>query len=310
LFSYIQVYADESGETGKYILSGSQNFLLMQKITQSLAGRVALFVLLPFSLQELKDGGISFEKFQEYIIKGSYPRIYDYGLQASDWYPNYISTYIERDVRQISNIGDLAQFRMFMKMCAGAVGQMVNFSSIGNSIGVSYNTIKHWLSILESSYVVFLLSPYFKNIQRRTVKSPKIYFHDTGLLCELLGIHNTDQLDYHYAKGAIFENLVISELIKNKFNKKGKENFYFYRDSHGNEIDCLIEKSDKLTPIEVKAAQTINSDFFKVLNKTEQIFSSHVLKKYVIYGGYERQIRSDSEVYSWEELINPDRFEF
>lgn len=300
LFSYIQVFADTSGAMGKYILTGSQNFLLLEKITQSLAGRVALFNLLPFSYEELKGTVYEQENSLMYILKGLYPALYNRNLEPNEWYPNYLNTYIERDVRQTLNIGNLMQFRQFMQLCAGSVGQIVNFTSIGNSIGVSNNTVKKWISVLETSFVVFRLQPYFANINKRVVKSPKLYFYDTGLACSLLGINNQQQLFTHFAKGALFENLVIVELLKSMANNKTNSSLYFWRDSNANEVDCIIDHGSKIIPVEIKSAQTINSDFFKGLDHFDKLFETN--NKTLVYGGDESQQRTSYNILSWRAL--------
>lgn len=297
LFSYIQVYADDKREMGRYIITGSQNFLLMEKISQSLAGRVALFNLLPFSYEELKETTSSGGNYQSYILKGFYPAIYDRNIEPAEWYPNYLSTYVERDVRNILNVGNLIQFRQFMQMCAGSVGQLINFSSIGNSIGISNNTVKQWFSILETSFIAFRLQPYFNNTNKRLVKSPKLYFYDAGLACELLGIRTEEHLNTHFAKGALFENLIIVELLKKIHNKKLNSRMYFWRDSNANEIDCLIDQGNKITPIEIKSSQTISPSFFKGLDYFDNIFETG--NKTLIYGGDETQARTDYNVLSW-----------
>lgn len=297
LFSYIQVFADNKSEMGRYILTGSQNFLLLEKISQSLAGRVALFNLLPLSYEELKTTIHDEGNYQSYILKGFYPAIYDRNIEPVEWYPNYLSTYIERDIRNVLNVGNLMQFRQFMQICAGSVGQLINFSAVGNSIGVSNNTVKQWFSILETSFVAFRLQPYFSNIKKRIVKSPKLYFYDTGLACELLGIQTEEHLNTHFAKGALFENLVIVELLKSIHNRKLNSRMYFWRDSNANEIDCLIDKGNKIIPVEIKSAQTINPSFFKGLD-----YFDHILKtgnRTLIYGGDETQLRTDYRILSW-----------
>ncbi len=300
LFSYIQAFADNSGQMGNYILTGSQNFLLLERISQSLAGRVAIFTLLPFSYEELEASDYREEHYQNHIFRGFYPAIYDRKIEPHEWYSNYISTYIERDVRNTLNIGNLLQFRQFMQLCASSVGQLINFTSMGNSIGVSNNTIKNWISVLEASFVVFRMQPYVSNIKKRIIKSPKLFFYDTGLACELLGIQSVSQLNTHYAKGALFENFVIAELLKNALNRKEKQNLYFWRDSNANEIDCVIDKGDRIVPIEIKSAQTINASFFKGLDRFDEIFNTQ--NKTLVYGGSENQHRTSYNILSWRSL--------
>lgn len=302
LFSYIQVFADNSGEMGNYVLTGSQNFLLMERISQSLAGRVAIFTLLPFSCEELVASNNSEENYQNHIFKGFYPAIYDRKLEPHEWYPNYVNTYIERDVRNTLNVANLLQFRQFMQICAGSVGQLINFSSIGNSIGVSNNTIKNWFSVLEASFVVFRLQPYLKNAKKRILKSPKLFFYDTGLVCDLLGIQSVNQLNTHYAKGALFENFIILELLKNALNRNEKQDLYFWRDSNANEIDCIVDKGDRVVPIEIKSAQTISTSFFKGLDRFDEIY--HTQNKTLVYGGEEDYQRTSYNILSWKSLAS------
>jgi len=258
LFSYIQVLVDESGKMGEYILTGSQHFLLMEKVSQSLAGRVGIFNLLPFSMLELSGGGITFNNYRECIWKGFYPALYDRNMEPEEWLPEYVETYVERDIRQIINVSDLATFRSFMRLCAGHIGQLVNFSSIANQIGVSYQTVKKWLSVLKTSFVIFTLQPHHVNFNKRLVKSPKLYFYDTGLACFLLGINKASQLDNHYHKGALFENLMIAEIIKAYYNEGKRPSLFFWRDNSGNEIDLLIESATQIKVVEFKSSKTIH----------------------------------------------------
>ncbi|HEY5534207.1 MAG TPA: ATP-binding protein [Ignavibacteria bacterium] len=300
LFSYIQTTVDEKKINGSYILTGSQNFLLHEKISQSLAGRVIIFNLLPFSYDELRNTKYKINKLSELIVKGFYPRIYDSGLNSSDWYPSYIQTYLERDVRQIINVGDINTFRNFLRICAGRSGQVLNLSSIGNDLGISYQTVKKWLSVLEQSYIVYFLQPYYKNFNKRIIKSPKLYFYDTGLVCALLGINSPESYELHFLKGNIFETFVISEFLKNKFNTGSNNELYFWRDSNGNEIDCIISHGLNLKAIEIKSGETIKSEFFKTL----YLWSNLDIKKNndlnLVYGGSENQKRNSVKISGWD----------
>ena len=222
LFSYLQAHVDRNKESGQYILTGSQNFSLMEKISQSLAGRISLFNLPPLSYTELIKAKIKFSDYSEYIIKGGYPRVFSKKIKPSDWYPNYIQTYIERDLRNMQNLTDLGTFQIFVKLCAGRVGQTVNLSSLGQDAGISHNTVKQWLSLLQAGFIIFFLPPYFKNFNKRLVKAPKLYFLDTGLATWLLGIENNNQLKQHFALGNLFENWIILEYLKNRFNRDRK----------------------------------------------------------------------------------------
>jgi len=265
-----------------------------------LAGRVIIFNLLPFSYDELRNTKYKINKLSELIVKGFYPRIYDSWLNSSDWYPSYIQTYLERDVRQIINVGDINTFRNFLRICAGRSGQVLNLSSIGNDLGISYQTVKKWLSVLEQSYIVYFLQPYYKNFNKRIIKSPKLYFYDTGLVCALLGINSPESYELHFLKGNIFETFVISEFLKNKFNTGSNNELYFWRDSNGNEIDCIISHGLNLKAIEIKSGETIKSEFFKTL----YLWSNLDIKKNndlnLVYGGSENQKRNSVKISGWD----------
>ncbi len=296
LFSYIQVLVDEH-KNKRFVLTGSQNFLLLEKITQSLAGRVAIFYLLPFSYQELRGTNHKTDHYQSYIFKGGYPAIYDKDLQPSEWLRNYITTYVERDVRQVLNVGDISNFQRFLGLCAGRIGQLVNFSSIANDLSVSYHTVQSWLSILETSFITYRLYPYYKNFNKRLIKSPKLYFNDSGLACALLGIREPDQINTHYLKGELFENLILSEIRKHQFNKSLRPDVYFWRDNSGREIDCILDDGTTPKAIEIKSAMTIHQDFFKNLNWWKQISKSNKLN--LIYGGTDNYERSGVNILGW-----------
>ncbi len=300
LFSYIQTIVDESGMEGQFILTGSQNFLMLEKITQSLAGRVYIYNLLPFSQEEIKS------KYQislnETILKGGYPRIYDKDISPEDYFPSYIQTYIERDVRSIFNIKDLPNFISFIKICDARVGQLFNASSIANELGVDYKTIQNWLNLLETSFILYRLQPWHVNFNKRIVKTPKIYFYDTGLVCHLLGITKESDLDIHFIKGAVFENYIITELVKQTWNSGKSLRHFFWRDNTGNEIDLLIEKGTELELIEIKSAQTIKQDFFKNLNKIEKLATDYNVKKSILYAGVEKRKQFETNILTWENL--------
>ena len=302
IFSQIQVLTDNSKEKGQFILTGSQNFLLSEQISQSLAGRTAIFKLLPFSTDELKNTKYHVNEYEKYIQKGMYPRLYDENLNPEDWLPDYINTYIERDVRKILNVSDLNRFRAFLKICAGHTGQIINLSGIGNEIGISYKTVQKWLSVLEASYVIFLVYPYYKNFNKRIIKSPKLYFYDTGLACSLMNIRNTEQLDYHFAKGNLFETFIMSEIMKRKFNGLLKGDVYFWRESNKNEIDCIIDTGNTLKAIEIKSGRTIKDSFFKNLNFFKKFTKDIEIETFLVYGGDEIQKRSEHTVLNWQNL--------
>lgn len=261
LFSYIQVISDERGIPGQYILSGSQSFLMNNHISQSLAGRTHISHLLPFGINELS---LKPEEIQKTIFNGFYPRLHDVNIEPTEFYPSYIQTYIERDLRSLKAIENLNTFSRFMGLCAGRIGQILNLSSLANDTGVAVNTVKSWLSLLESSFILFQLQPFYKNYSKRLIKSPKIYFYDTGLACSLLKIQNSEMIKTHYLYGALYENLIISEIIKQHHHAGKIPSVYYWRESNGTEIDCIIELSaQKIIALEIKAGETFNKDYLK-----------------------------------------------
>ena len=302
LFSYLQGIVDESKQMGKFILTGSQNFLLLEKITQSLAGRVAVLHLLPFGLCELEQAGHIQESLDKILFTGSYPVLYDRNIEPQDYYPSYIQTYIERDVRSIKNIGNLSTFQRFIKLCAGRTGQLINFSSIGNELGINYKTVSSWISILEASFIVYLLKPHYKNFSKRLVKQSKLYFFDTGLLCSLLDIQNPVQLNSHYLRGNIFESYIVTEYIKIRYHAGLVPNAFFWRDNTGHEIDLLLEQGENLKAIEIKSGETINPDFFKGLNYFGNLSALSKENRFLIYGGLKNYRRTAAKVLSWKNL--------
>jgi predicted AAA+ superfamily ATPase len=301
LFSYIQVIVDSDKTSAQFILTGSQHFLLHERISQTLAGRAAIFTLLPFSFGELENHYENQPEYQDYIFKGFYPAIYDRNIAPKTWLANYVKTYVERDVRMLKNITDLNSFTLFLKICAGRCGQLINNSAIASEIGISTNTVRAWLSVLEASFIVFLLRPHFKNFNKRLVKMPKLYFYDTGLASYLLGITNTNQINFHHQKGALFENLIISEFMKYAFNFGLEPNLYFWRDKLGREIDCLIDRGEELTAVEIKSGQTITNEYFKNIKYWKDL-SGSADDNYVIYGGSQIQKRSDTQVLPWRQM--------
>lgn len=302
LFSYIQVETDQSGISGQFIISGSQSFLLNQHISQSLAGRVAIFNLLPFSKYELDRHGLAVKNAKKLIYSGFYPRLYDKHIEPADFYPNYLQTYVERDVRLLQNIQDLNLFIRFLKLCAGRTGQLLNMNALATDCGISPNTAKSWLSVLEASFIIFLLKPHVVNFNKRLVKMPRIYFTDTGLACSLLEIYSEDQLNTHFLRGALFENLILSEFLKNRFNQNLRNNCYFWRDNKGMEIDCIIENGNELTPVEIKSGQTYNEDFFRNINYWNKLSGNPVNNSFVIYGGDTSRETSNGQLVSWKEM--------
>jgi predicted AAA+ superfamily ATPase len=302
LFSYIQGLVDEKNEPGQFILSGSQSFLLHHKISQTLAGRTAILRLLPFCIPELAQEHIDFQTYEEYIFTGSYPRIYDKNIRPSDFFPNYIQTYLERDVRSLQNIHDLSSFIRFLGLCAGRIGQILDLTSLANDCGISVNTAKAWTSVLEASYAIYLLQPYYKNYNKRLIKRPKIYFYDTGLACSLLKIESAKQLETFYNLGGLFENMIINEIIKQKYNKGLQPGIYFWRDNKGKEIDCLIDQFDQPLCIEIKASKTFHTGFFKNLNYWNRLSGSDVANNLVFYGGNDSLSTSLGRLISWKKL--------
>ena len=297
LFSYLQVLVDERGAVGQFVLTGSQNFLLLEQVSQSLAGRVAPHTLLPFSHQEL--AASTHLSLDESLFKGGYPVLYDRGVPPPLYYPAYIQTYVERDVRSLRNVGDLSAFQRFLRVCAGRVGQLLDLSGLGN-----YKTVCAWISVLEASYIAFLLYPHHENFAKRLIKSPKLYFYDTGLLCSLLGLESADQLATHYLRGAIFENWVIAEVIKQHVNAGRRPDLYFWRDNIGNELDLLYERGGWRQVVEIKAGATLGTDQFKGLRYYKKLATALPVEQnyYLIYGGEERQERAHGIVLGWRDI--------
>jgi len=301
LFSYIQTFSDNNPNI-KFILSGSQNFQLLENISQTLAGRTGILRLLPFSFQELKKAKLAHSSYEKMIFYGGYPRIYDQDIHPTDFYPNYIQTYIERDVRQIKNISDLNAFMTFTRLCAGRVGQLVNLNSMATVVGITVKTAKSWLGILESSYIVYTLKPYHKNYNKRMVKMPKLYFYDTGLACSLLGIENEPQLSTHYQKGELFENLVLNELLKFRYNQGKTNNLFFWRNNHGNEVDCIVEKLENPLSVEIKSSATYRQEFIKNLDYWNKISDGSGDNSYLIYTGNKKLKLKMCTLLPWNEM--------
>lgn len=287
LFSYLQGIIDADSTRGRFILTGSNNFLLHEKISQSLAGRVAYLNLLPLTYHETQTN----EDPWSFALKGGYPEIHSEGTDPYRWYQNYIRTYVERDVRQIRNISNLTLFDRFIRLCAGRTGQLINLSSLGIETGVDHKTINDWLNVLEAGFVIYRLKPFYKNYNKRLTKMQKLYFFDTGLLCNLLGIDHLDILRTHPLRGNIFENLIFTELIKMRWNKGLQERLYFWRDHVGHEVDFLLEDKSHLIPVEVKAGQTVTGEYFKNIRYFNKI--SNTTGGIVVYAGKETRKYSD-----------------
>ena len=313
LFSYIQGLADEDGTPGRFVLTGSQNFLLMSGVSQTLAGRTAVLHLLPFSRAELEgqsqpapdDPRALFANTESdlelwsTVQTGFYPRIHDRGIPAEVWMPDYVQTYVERDVRSLVNIGDLTTFEQFLRLCAGRVGQLLNYSSLANDCGVSVDTARRWISVLETSFILFRLPPHFRNFNKRLVKSPKIYFHDTGLACYLLGVSKPDMLSTHPLRGELFENYVVAEVAKAFPHHRRQREMHFWRDHTGREIDLLLTRAEELYPVEIKSGQTVASDAFDALSKWSELAGQPVDQATLVHGGDQAYVRSGVAVRPW-----------
>lgn len=299
LFSFLQTKVDNDKIQGQYILSGSQNFHLMQNITQSLAGRVAMFKLFPFDNQELSSADLLPVHFETLITKGFYPALFDREIPSDIFYQNYIETYIQRDLSELLNIRDLMAFRRFLRLCAGRAGQILNLSALAKDCGISQPTAKSWLSILESSFVVFLLEPYYENFNKRIIKSPKLYFYDTGLLCYLLNIPTAEKFSENRFMGNIFENFIIADLQKENAHHYSLQNFWFWRDSNDNEVDLISEGKGNLKIAEIKSTKTISDKLFSNLHYFAKTFPLKIDEIQLIYGGETSMTKNKVEIISW-----------
>lgn len=298
LLSYLQGIVDKKQKNGMYILTGSQNILLLKSVQQSLAGRIAILKLLPFSADETRL--IRKNSSPESLIyTGGFPRIYDKKLNPTEAMRNYVESYLERDVRQILNVKNLSSFQKFLKLCAGRIGQTLNLSNIGNDLGISHTTAREWMSILEASYIVYLLPAYYRNFNKRLIKSPKLYFTDTGLACCLLGIEEPKQVSRDPLLGGLFENFVITEFLKCYWNDGRPAPLYFFRDNIGNEVDLLVENARKVFGIEIKAGHTIGSDWFKGLDYLHGVMGKELIGRGIVYGGKENIIREKTTICSY-----------
>lgn len=304
LLSYIQGQVDTSDTPGQYILTGSAHLMLLEKLTQSLAGRAALLKLHPLSFNELEQKNCLKDSCIEQLFTGFYPRIYKHHIAPIDWYPNYIQTYLEKDVREMVNIKNLTTFRRFIGLCAGRHGQLLDLSALANDSGISRQTAKEWISLLEASFLIYLLPPFHNNFSKRLIKSPKLYFYDSGLVCSLLKIETPEQLQTHYLRGAIFEGSIITEIIKHRYNLGLEPHVYFWRESNGNEVDCIVEQANQLLAIEIKSGQTINNSFFKGLKHWQKVAAEKPENSYLVYAGTENQSRNVAQVLGWKQLSN------
>ena len=297
LLSYIQTIVDEQKRPGQFIVTGSQQFEVMNTVSQSLAGRTALLKLLPLSIAELKEGGYAPATTDGLLLAGFYPRIYDQGLNPTRALGDYFETYVERDIRQLVSIKDLSLFEKFVRLCAGRSGQLLNLNSLASDVGISHTTARTWMTLLEASYIIFLLRPWHPNFSKRLIKSPKLYFYDVGLASYLLGLETELQMSRDPLRGNLFENMAVIEALKYRFNRGKRNNLSFYRDRKGDEVDLLLEAGQDVFPVEIKAGETITQDYFKGLKSFARIFPKLPWGGGLIYGGRDIQFRNDVRIY-------------
>jgi predicted AAA+ superfamily ATPase len=302
LLSWLQGVVDERGVMGDFVLTGSAQFDLIEGITQTLAGRVGRVELLPLSSRELKAANQLPNLLSQMLIQGGYPALYDRKITTQDWFSNYVATYVERDVRKLISVRNLSQFQTFLKMCASRTGQLINLTSLGADCGISAVTAKQWLSVLETSYIVTLLRPHHSNFGKRLVKTPKIYFLDSGLAAWLMGIRSAETLETHAARGALFESWVVSELYKKRLNAGLPIDLFFWRDNTGNEVDLLIENEKGLQPIEIKSGSTYASDWSQGLKKWQALAQNSSLEPAILYGGESTFEREGLKVWGWRDV--------
>jgi len=306
LLSYIQVAVDENRRMGQYVLTGSTRFALMDTISQSLTGRTAVFHLLPCSLDELQRFPEPPEDLDQAVFLGGFPALFDRGAPPSEWFGAYLATYVERDIRQVLRVGDLAAFQVFVRMCAGRSGQLVNFSDLGRDVGVSYQTVKSWLSVLETGFLTYRLRPWTRNLAKREVRTPKLYFYDSGLVCALLGIRSPEQLRFHPLRGGIFEGWVVSEIRKSLFHRGIDMPLYFYGEHRKTEVDLILERENRISAVEIKAGQTVNPDFFRGLDLLEEKlgprYEGYDFERYIVYGGDRRHRRQNTRILPWSDV--------
>jgi len=306
LLSYLQTMVDADTRTGLFILTGSQQFGLLSGITQSLAGRTAFVELLPFSISELKRADKLPKTLDDILIKGGYPPLYDRHIPGRSWFGAYVTAYIERDVRQVLKVQDLESFQRFVRLCAGRTGQLLNLTSLAVDCGITHNTAKAWISVLEASYILFQLRPHHANFNKRLIKAPKLYFYDAGLVSWLLGIRTSQQLEIHPLRGNIFETFIVAELMKIRLNRGERPNLYFWRDSNGNEVDVVIEHGQKLMPVEIKSGQTVAHDFFSGLERWTAMAGDRTFSPTLIYGGTDTYRQKGICVTGWRDIKLPD----
>jgi hypothetical protein len=302
LLSYLQGIVDRDPRPGLFVLTGSQQFSLLSGLSQTLAGRVALLPLLPFSLGALHRAQRVPETLAQLLWQGGYPPIYDRGYEPAVWFANYVRTYVERDVRQLINVRDLSTFQRFLRLCAGRCGQLVNLSSLAGDCGITHNTAKAWLTVLEASYLIYLLQPHHRNFNKRLVKTPKLYFLDSGLAAWLLGVQHSGHLTSHPLFGALFESWVVAEILKARWHAGREPNLYFWRDRSGNEVDLLVDQGAQALPIEIKSGQTVVADFLRPIKRWQELVGDFSGPATLVYGGQALQKRSDCSVIPWRQL--------
>lgn len=306
LFSWLQGMVDEDRQPGRFVLTGSQQFGLLAGITQSLAGRVAITQLLPLSLAELAHSTRFEPQLDRVLLTGGYPVLHAQDVAAQDWFPSYVATYVERDVRQVMNVQDLSTFQRFLRLCAARTGQLLNLAALAGEAGISQGSARAWLSVLESSYLVHRLPPYHRNFGKRLVKAPKLYFLDVGLACWLLGLTSAEMLALHPLRGALFETWVVGEFVKARFNAGQPANLYFWRDNNGLESDLLFEAGNSLQPVEIKSGQTVTPDYIRAGQKAGRIAGEEALMPWLIHGGADEYERSEVRVMPWLSLAKAE----
>lgn len=304
LFSHLQGMVDADRQPGRFVLTGSQQFGLLAGVSQSLAGRVGMTRLLPLAAAEIPAISAGETSLDATLLRGAYPELHTRPVSAADWFAGYIATYVERDLRQVLNVQNLAAFQRFLRLCAGRTGQLLNLTAVAGETGITANTARAWLSVLESSDLVFLLRPYFRNFGKRLVKAPKLYFLDTGLACWLLGIRSEDVLALHPLRGALFENWVVSEFVKARYNRGEAADLYFWRDNNGLEADLLFERGTRLQMVEIKSGQTVTSDYIRAGQRAIRMAENEALEPWLIYGGEESYERSGVRVIGWRDVCS------
>lgn len=301
LFSYLQTHVDANLRPGMFVLTGSQQFGLLAGISQSLAGRVGMVQLLPLGIGELADASLVPGTLDEMLFTGGYPALHDRNLLPGDWFAGYVATYVERDVRQLINVRDLSAFQRFLRMCAARTGQLLNLSSLAADCGITHNTAAAWISVLEASYIIHLLRPHHRNFNKRLVKSPKLYFCDAGLAAWLLGIHKPEDMAFHAQRGNLFETLMVTEFLKQRWNDGRPSNLYFWRDSRGLEVDLLLEEGERLMPLEIKSGTTVAADFTDNLKKWARLSGNPEQASWLIYGGDQRFDSGTTRILPWRQ---------